>query len=483
MRCRLGLFGLSALLALVGIWSRELPSRDEPRVAGIAREMVMRSDYSLSRLNGALFLEYPPLGYWPMALAIECTQSPKDLHVLFPVALIGIGTVGLTFLMGRILGGETVGLLAGCMLAMMAGFWSLHRRCLVDPVLLFFVTLSQYGFLAGYHDPKGRFRHFALFYLGAACACLSKGLVGLAIPLATAVAFLAIRRDWPAVRRMRPLCGLGLLALPLLLWAAAVWHENGVEVVREALRQSLWRLSSLEAPHAKPFHFYLVPILVVLMPWPPLVLVGLWLRLGPRRIRQGLVPGREALFPALWFCVTFLGLSVASAKRYIYLAPLFPAAALLAALAWSRWRELLAPLRRLEPWVAMAAIPIFAAVHFLLLLPADRRESLGPFFNIVAREKGESPVLLYIPSESLRGAAVFYLGQTVEESRDIKSLSAFLAEGSGRIVVAPCTEESPSLPVEDGSKGLRLLGEKKQEHETLRAYRQRLDGDPVDAVR
>jgi 4-amino-4-deoxy-L-arabinose transferase-like glycosyltransferase len=50
-------------LQLLSIWNLELSGRDSPRVAGIAREMAVTSNYLIPRLNGENFLEYPPLGY------------------------------------------------------------------------------------------------------------------------------------------------------------------------------------------------------------------------------------------------------------------------------------------------------------------------------------------------------------------------------------------------------------------------------------
>ena len=55
-----------ALLTL-SVSGLDLSGRDSPRVAGIAREMAVISDYLIPRLNGENFLEYPSLGYWPIA--------------------------------------------------------------------------------------------------------------------------------------------------------------------------------------------------------------------------------------------------------------------------------------------------------------------------------------------------------------------------------------------------------------------------------
>jgi hypothetical protein len=40
-------------------------------VAGIAREMAITGDWLVPRLNGREFIEYPPLGYYPIALSLS----------------------------------------------------------------------------------------------------------------------------------------------------------------------------------------------------------------------------------------------------------------------------------------------------------------------------------------------------------------------------------------------------------------------------
>ena len=182
-------------LQILSVWNLELSGRDSPRGAGIAREMAVTANYLIPRLNGENFLEYPPLGYWPIALTLSVSQRPPEFLAYLPLIFLGTGTVLITYLVGKRLAGGQIGLMAGFILATMSGFGTLHRHCRVDPALLFFVTLSLYGFVAGYHASKKRILFVALFYLGMAGAFLSKGIIGVALPIATAVVFLITRKE------------------------------------------------------------------------------------------------------------------------------------------------------------------------------------------------------------------------------------------------------------------------------------------------
>jgi 4-amino-4-deoxy-L-arabinose transferase-like glycosyltransferase len=125
-------------LQILSIWNLELLGHDSPRVAGIAREMAVTSNYLIPRLNGENFLEYPSLGYWPISLTLSMSQNPPDFLAFLPIVFLGVGTVLITFLIGKTLAGEQIGLMAGFILSTMSGFISLHRHCRVDPALLFF---------------------------------------------------------------------------------------------------------------------------------------------------------------------------------------------------------------------------------------------------------------------------------------------------------------------------------------------------------
>jgi len=464
-RHRWALWGLIAFVLIQGLISiagRDLIGNDDPRVAGIARWMALSGNYAVPYLNGEHFLEYPSLGYLPIALGLSLSDHPGHFLALLPSVLLGVGTIYFTCRIGLLLGGTRIGLLSGFILATTAGFYNLHRRCLVDPSLLFWITVSLYGFIATVKAPNRTFPHFAMFYFGMAAAFLSKGLIGLAVPMAVVTAYIVLSRNWKILGRLRPLAGALVFCLPLLLWGYMAFRVGGYEVLKEFLRQSVWRFSSSGAPHSAPFYFYLDVVFYLHLPWILLLLVLAWTRWGPPRCRERLLPGGEALFPAVWFMVTLLGLSVASVKRNIYLAPLFPALAILAAQTWDRIAQKYQLAHRIEPWLAPGFLILFAVVHFMILLPNELPSSMHPSFEIVTREMAPKEVVLYKPSEALRGAAVFYLGKNVPVAWNIQELKQMLAHEGRLLVVAMVHKETTAAFGPDlMPPGLELLSKKK----------------------
>jgi 4-amino-4-deoxy-L-arabinose transferase-like glycosyltransferase len=457
-------------LGIISILNCELSIHDTARVAGIAREMAFTGNYFIPRLNGQNFLEYPSLGYLPIVLFLSTSKNPPDFFAILPIALLGTATVLLTFMIGKVLANERVGLVAGFILATMSGFFILHRRCLVDPTLLFFTVLSLYGFAAGYRTPSRRFRFFAIFYLARAGGFLSKGLIGVAIPAATALIFLIVRRDFAAIRKLYLGWGILLFLLPIALWMGGVWWLEGPDLINEVLRQSLWRFFSSSAHHSDSFYYYFIPVVLNTLPWTPLPVVWLWYRWRRPRSEESSPLDLLSLFALVWFLTVFVGLSIASAKRNLYSAPLYPPFALLAAFAWARLCDKFPNVKRLETYGIIVLFFVYICAHFIILLPSEKKDSFRPIFEIIRNQKVHGPVYLYGGSESLQGAAVFYLGKTIPVRNRTDLLQEGFEAASGTILVIPFFSGDEQLLANLRTKGFHLLTEKTIRKISLRVY-------------
>jgi len=460
-RAWLALLLFTLALQILSIWNLELSGADSPRGAGIAREMAVTSNYLIPRLNGENFLEYPSLGYWPMALTLSVSQKPIDFLALIPIVFFGTGTVLITFLIGKTLAGERIGLVAGFILSTMSGFITLHRHCRVDPVLLFFITLSLYGFAAGCRTSRKSFLFFAVFYLAMAGAFLSKGIIGAAIPFGTAVVFLMTNKDLTAIRKLLLSPGILLFLLPIFLWIGSVWWLEGFGIFEEVIRQSLFRFFSPSADHAKPFYFYFIHGFTPLMPWILLPLVLLWYRLKSSHSRKPLPHSSLLRFALVWSLVVFIGLSLSSAKRALYLGPIYPSFALLAALGWDRIREKFPGVKRRELYGLIVIFLVYIGTYQLFIIPSERKESLRPIFNAVSSQRTNGPIYLVNPSETTRGASFFYFGKRIPILNDQDVLWGRFEDQPGTTLVIDSFCDNDQLLNNLRSKGYRLLSQRK----------------------
>jgi 4-amino-4-deoxy-L-arabinose transferase-like glycosyltransferase len=160
-----------------------------------------------------------PLPAWVLAAwhrALEPGPA-RDAHRLFGV-LLGVATCGLTFLLGRRLGGAAVGLVAAALVALHPASIYYEPTLLRDGPSAFLVAFSAWLLLRGLDTPTGRWGLGAGLMLGGGALwrenlLLVGGLVGVCL----------VRWAWrqPSRRGYAAAFALGL-AMPL----APVWVQN-----------------------------------------------------------------------------------------------------------------------------------------------------------------------------------------------------------------------------------------------------------------
>ena len=136
----LGALLFSAGLGLRGPW----PS-DEPRLAFIAQQIVTSGHWLTLERGPEIYPRLGPLYPWATALLLELTDS-LPIAFLLPSILAALGTLLLTYDLGKRLWNPTVGLCAGLTLLLTLQFVLQARTAQVDALLTLFTTLSIYGF-------------------------------------------------------------------------------------------------------------------------------------------------------------------------------------------------------------------------------------------------------------------------------------------------------------------------------------------------
>ncbi|MGH7167138.1 MAG: ArnT family glycosyltransferase, partial [Nitrospiraceae bacterium] len=221
------LLSLAALLFFLGLGALGLTDRDEGSNAEAAREMVETGDWITPTLNYEPRFAKPAFVYWLMSGAYRLV-GVSEFAARLPSALFGVALILLQYLFLTRMRGPVLGLLGALMLLLNIGMVSIGRLALTDSVLIFFTTLALFSFWLGLHL-EGRARHFFwLFYLGMALATLTKGPVGVAVPLLAVVPYLTVTRRWGQFwQRGFPLSGALLFLLLALPWYAAMFTLHG----------------------------------------------------------------------------------------------------------------------------------------------------------------------------------------------------------------------------------------------------------------
>lgn len=191
-------------------------------LAQAARTMLSSGDWVTPRLDGVIYLEKPPLYYWPMMFSY-IIFGVHDWAARIPVAFSVIGVALLTAAMGVWAFGRRAGLYAGLSISACVGLFLFTRIQIPDVMLTLTIALAMWAFLRALDPDEPRPRLWA-FLLAASLGIglLIKSLIGVVFPVAAGVIYLFLtkqfflRQTW---RRLRPISGF-FIALAI----AAPWH-------------------------------------------------------------------------------------------------------------------------------------------------------------------------------------------------------------------------------------------------------------------
>lgn len=342
---------LSGLLFFTGLGSMGLTDRDEGRNAEAGREMFASGDWVTPTFNGELRVAKPVFVYWLMTLSYHLF-GVNEFAARAPSALFGVALIVMHYLFLTRLRGSIVGLYGALMLLLNIEMLALGRMAITDSVLIFFTTMSLYGFWLGFHESGRGRRWIWAFYAGMALATLTKGPVGFAVPLITVFLYLAVTRQWLIFwKRGAPLAGTLLFLILAGPWYAAMFLLHGDAYSSQAKVHTVGRFLAPMEGHGGGWWFYFPVLLLGFYPWSAFLPAGLYRACQSwQESRSMTISRRESLesrqpsgsgdelewFAALWLVGIFLFFSLSSTRLPHYIGPLFPACALLAASFWAQ---------------------------------------------------------------------------------------------------------------------------------------------------
>ncbi|HEY9162911.1 MAG TPA: glycosyltransferase family 39 protein [Desulfomonilia bacterium] len=315
-------------MQFVGIFDHSLWTPDEPRVAEIAREMAVSGDYLIPQHSNAPFLEQPPLYYTLAALFYRIFGTSNEGFGRLASVIFALATLAVVFYGTRRLFSERIALLAVLILSSCFTFYEVSHKMLVDSALCLFITGALFSFILA---ETGRFKHgYKLFWIGLGLAFMSKGIIGIAIPCVAATAYYIWQGKFPELKKIWFFQGCAAVIIFMAAWAFVLYQRGGIEFIRTFyLYNQLGRFLNIgiySGGHVRPFYYYFTTIWADAAPW-SLILVPFFISIRNYT--------NEKKFIVSWFIAGFILLSIASTKRGLYILPLLPAMAVMAAL----WME------------------------------------------------------------------------------------------------------------------------------------------------
>lgn len=299
---------------------------DEGRYAEIAREMAASKNIITPTLNGLPFLDKPILYYWLQSIAI-CLFGIKEWAIrLFPMLFGVIGAIS-TYCFGRMLYDRTTGLIASFILITSPLYYVSAHYANLDLEVAVLISLSLMFFMMGIHKKNSLgLLFFFISYSISALAILTKGLIGIAIPMMVVGIWMISLNQWREFKRIHLLKGLMLIAAMTLPWFVLVQKENPDFFHYFFITQHVKRFVSAEHFNNTSNIWFYGPVIVLgFFPW------SIYLFHAIHHSIKDKENYKIAFFLLIWAGSIFIFFSIPKSKIATYILPLFPALSLLAA--------------------------------------------------------------------------------------------------------------------------------------------------------
>ncbi|HKB07541.1 MAG TPA: glycosyltransferase family 39 protein, partial [Candidatus Polarisedimenticolia bacterium] len=249
------LIGSCVLLFLLGVSPWGLWERDEGRYADVAREMLARGDYVTPRIDGAVFLDKPPLVYWVTAASLSIWGG-GETGARFGQLLFAAGILLVTRRLGQLLFDRRRANIALMVLASSLGFFTSSHLLTLDLGLTFFVSLALCCFLSGWRAGQGGRRAYLGMFAAVAGGVLSKGPIAGFLVAAPIACYLTLRREWRRAGELPWVAGTLLFLAISAPWYVAVALINPEFLSYFFVHENLARFGTTVHHHTGPWYYY-----------------------------------------------------------------------------------------------------------------------------------------------------------------------------------------------------------------------------------
>ncbi len=309
-------------LSLFRLGAPRLFDVDEAVFSEATREMVISRDWITPTYNGENRYDKPILFYWLMAASYK-VFGINEFGARFPSACAAVLLICLLFLSVKSFSGGESATFSALSAALSAYYLVYSRAAVTDMTLTLFIALSLFSFYrSSTEGPAGNRMYLYGFYLFAALAFLTKGLIGIIFPFGIAIVYSAVTGGPRGIKKVFSFKGLLLFIAVAAPWYLAEVMINGREFIDQFfIKHHFRRYTDVISGHRGPVYYYLIVIVIGLFPW---------ISFLPSGIRSALKKRNPFhLFALVWLAFIFLFFSLSTTKLPNYILPAFPAAAVL----------------------------------------------------------------------------------------------------------------------------------------------------------
>ena len=320
----------------------DFSTKGEPREAAVAVSMLETGNWVLPQVYANEFAYKPPLAHWLMAAASLPQGYVSEFTSRLPSALAFIILIGFTLVFfGKRLRFQQAFIATLLLITCI----EIHRAAMttrVDMLLTTFIVSGLYQLYRWEDKLELKGVPIAIPAL-LGCAVLTKGPVGIILPLFVFGVYLLMLRKYSYLVIFKALlyAGISSIFLPLL-WYVAAWKQGGDTFLNVMLAENFGRFFHLSTPdihynlgHENGVWYNFMTLAAGFVPWTIFFffsLFGLKLHKPEKSVKEILANTwnnirsmeKEKLFSLVALVCIIFFYSIPSSKRSVYLMPAYP---------------------------------------------------------------------------------------------------------------------------------------------------------------
>lgn len=335
---------------------------NEGLYAEIAHEILLSGNFVIPTLNGAPYIEKPPLLYWLIAVSFKVFGVGEYSARMVP-ALAGFSTVwGVYFFMRRFKSTHAA-FYSAVMLTTSIGFITFSHMIFFDVLLTCFLTFALLFYFEWWRTTEQK--NLITFYIFMAAAVMTKGGVALVLVGTTLIAFWIVeRRGWSWVFNSFNPLGILLFLVFVAPWHVMASFQDPNFLHFYFINEHVYRFLDIREPrdyYRGPWYYYLHRLALYLLPWLPF--------LGCRTSSNNNIEHRSLIrFLLCWMIVFLCFFSLSKAKANYYIVTLMPAIFLYFGLQLgSHSKDSLTGLKRFFALIAGGLFPFILSFSALII--------------------------------------------------------------------------------------------------------------------
>jgi 4-amino-4-deoxy-L-arabinose transferase-like glycosyltransferase len=292
---------------------------DEVIYNQVAREIVRTGDWMTMHLYGKNWFIHPPLYMW-LTAASSYVFGINEFNVRLWNALMAVGLVFVTYLLGKKLYKDGVGLLGAFILATTMQYIVQAHLAIFDIPYVLFMFLGILSLFYSIEDKLYRYYYLAFLFFGL--SMLMKGPVGLLLPFLIFTPYLFMTKNLKALYNLNLIPAAAIAVCVGGGWYIAEYIIHGKAFYDSVVAFYLvGRFTTTIEAHYGPMYFYVFVVLIGFLPWTPFLFGSFYY--------QAKKTGDSAnLFSVMWMAIVFLFFSAAQTKLPGYIMSFYPIAAL-----------------------------------------------------------------------------------------------------------------------------------------------------------